>query len=172
MHPAIIPRRELRMSLLRLVALVAGLLILYFALPLRGERWWIGAVLGLAAVVAIAPFTLRRVLRVRGSTRPLVDAIEALVLLVVLLVLGFASVYFAVDRNGGQFEGLETRLDAMYFTVVTLGTVGFGDIHPTGQFARGVVTVQILLDFSLVALSVRVLMAAARERMEQGQAQA
>jgi voltage-gated potassium channel len=43
------------------------------------------------------------------------------VLLAVLLVIG--TIGFA------QVEGLSS-LDAVYFTIVTLGTVGYGDIHP------------------------------------------
>ena len=45
---------------------------------------------------------------------------------------------------------LRTKTDALYFTVTTLATVGFGDVHPTGQVARAIVTAQIV--FNLVFL--------------------
>jgi hypothetical protein len=38
-----------------------------------------------------------------------------------------------------QVSGLNTRTDALYFTLVTMATVGFGDIHAEGQFARAMV---------------------------------
>ena len=39
-----------------------------------------------------------------------------------------------------------TRTDALYFTVTTFTTVGFGDIIPASQGARLVVTAQMILD--------------------------
>ena len=50
--------------------------------------------------------------------------VEAIVLLVAMLVLGFAAVYYAMDADQGQFAGLATRVDSVYFTVTTLSTVG------------------------------------------------
>jgi hypothetical protein len=38
-------------------------------------------------------------------------------------------------------------VDALYFTLVTLATIGYGDITPRGQAARGTVVVQILYSF-------------------------
>ncbi len=35
-----------------------------------------------------------------------------------------------------EFEGVETILDAFYFTIVTASTVGYGDITATSQFGR------------------------------------
>jgi len=41
-----------------------------------------------------------------------------------------------VFRTHGQMSGLETKTDAIYFTVTIVATVGFGDITATGQAAR------------------------------------
>lgn len=62
----------------------------------------------------------------------------------------FASAYLALARQPGQFSGLRTRIDALYFTVITMSTVGYGDISPAGQHARVVVMLQIL--YTLVFL--------------------
>lgn len=59
-------------------------------------------------------------------------------------ILTFAACYWAMATREGQFVGLQTRLDALYFTGVTMATVGYGDIHPSGQVARGVVLVQLV----------------------------
>jgi hypothetical protein len=53
-------------------------------------------------------------------------------------------------REPGQFVGLDTRLDALYFVGVTMATVGYGDIHPSGQLARAVLLVQLV--YTLVFL--------------------
>ena len=40
----------------------------------------------------------------------------------------------------------------------TIATVGFGDIHATGQAARVVVTIQIFLDLIFVGLMARIIL--------------
>jgi voltage-gated potassium channel len=149
----------------RCALIVAALVALYALLPFYGDRWWIGTIVGLVAIAALVPLTFRRVRSVLKSDRPVVEAIEALVVLLVMLVLGFSATYLTLDRAGGQFHGLDSRVDAVYFTVVTLGTVGFGDITATGQLARVVVVVQIAFDFLLIALAARLLVGAARRRV-------
>ena len=140
------------------LALVFG----YVALPLRGGLWWLGAVVGLAAIVATAPLTVRRVHAVRNAEQPVLVALEAIILLVTMLILGFAAIYFAIDTQQAQFEGLSTRLDAVYFTVTTMATVGYGDIHPVGQAARAVTVAHMLLNLIFLGIVVRVLARAAR----------
>lgn len=66
-------------------------------------------------------------------------------------VLVFAASYWSLATRQGQFAGLQTRLDALYFTGVTMATVGYGDIHPTGQLARGTVLVQLVYTFAFLA---------------------
>jgi len=141
---------------------VVGLIAGYILLPLRGDFVWLGALIGLAAIVGTLPLTVRRVQAVRVAEQPTLVAIEALVLLVTMLIVGFAAVYFAVDGRHEQFAGLETRLDAVYFTVTTMATVGYGDIHPTGQAARALAVAQMLLNLVFLGIVVRVLARAAR----------
>jgi len=140
------------------------LLVAYAVLPFRGEWWWVGALLGTALLVGIIPLTVRRVRAVLASERPLVEAAEALVVLLTMLLVGFAALYYAMDRLHGQFSGLDTRLDSMYFTVTTLSTVGFGDITAIGQKSRAAVTAQMLFDLAYVGIAARVLLTAARNR--------
>jgi voltage-gated potassium channel len=151
-----------RRSAARSGGLVCLLVGTYAVLPLRGERWWLGAALGAAVLAATIPVTVRRLGLVLSSDRPVLEALEALTLLLTMLVVGFAAVYFAMDRNADQFVGLDTRIDAIYFTVTTLSTVGFGDITATGQVARLTVTVQILFDLAFVGLAVRAFVVAIR----------
>ena len=72
-----------------------------------------------------------------------------------------------MNRDGTQVAGLATRVDAVYFTVTTLSTVGYGDIHAISQAARVVVTVQILFDLMFLGVLVRVFIGAARKRVNE-----
>jgi len=154
-------RSTARRSLARSVVLVALLMVAFVLLPLRGEWRWLGCTVGLLAIAGTVPITIRRLHAVRRSEQPVVVALEAIVLLVSMLILGFAAVYFAIDFDQDQFNGLATRTDAVYFTVTTLSTVGFGDITATGQVARILVTVQILVDLAFIGIAVRVFARAA-----------
>jgi voltage-gated potassium channel len=150
-------------SVVRILAIVTVLTVLYLLMPLQTDRAWLGLVIGLVALICIAPFAVRRAVAVSNSPTPMLAAAEAILIVVSMLIFGFSSVYLAVGREAAQFEGLDTRIDAVYFTVATLSTVGYGDVHAEGQLARGLVTLQILFDLSLLAVSVKLLLGAARQ---------
>jgi voltage-gated potassium channel len=150
-----------RRTLLKSAVLVIAMGVAYSALPLRGDRWWIGAAAGVAAIIGIMPITVRRLHAVRQADKPVLAALEAVTLLVAMLVFGFAAVYYAIDFDQTQFNGLGTRLDAIYFTVVTLSTVGFGDITATGQAARAIVIANVLTNLIFLGVVVRVMARAA-----------
>ena len=62
----------------------------------------------------------------------------------------FALTYVWLERaSPGAFAELNTRTDGLYFTVATMGTVGYGDVNPVGQAARAVATTQIGFDLVL-----------------------
>jgi hypothetical protein len=147
---------------LRILVLAALLSGVYAVIPLQTDRWWLGLAGGLAALLAITPFTVRRVTAVASSTEPVLAAAEAIVFVVAMLVFGFSSVYLAINRGDGQFVGLSTKVDAVYFTATTLATVGYGDIHAQGQAARMAVTLQMVIDLSVLAITVKALVGAAR----------
>lgn len=87
-------------------------------------------------------------------------------------ILVFAASDWAMAAHHDQFVGLQTRLDALYFTGVTIATVGYGDIHPTGQVARAVVLLQLLYTFAFLVGGVAALrtrnQAMRRQRMSRG----
>jgi voltage-gated potassium channel len=125
--------------------------------------WPAGVLLGAVVVVAMIPFLLRQARRVMSSSQPFLDAARAIALLVTLTVVGFSATHYAIAQHtSGQLEGIHTKLDALYFTVTVLSTVGFGDIHPTGQLARAVVTGQMVFDLVVLAVGVRLVTWAAR----------
>jgi hypothetical protein len=157
-------RRKVSRAVVRCTTILGGLLVAYAVLPLRGRWWWVGALIGSAAIIALLPITMRRIRALLTSEQPMVDVAEGLVILLGILVTGFAAVYYAMDRSGSQFHGLVDRVDSIYFTVTTLSTVGFGDISATGDAARIIVTLQMLFDLVYIGLTVRVLTSVARRR--------
>jgi voltage-gated potassium channel len=135
----------------------AGLILLatvvYFLIPtpsrMREASWAVlfscgTAALGIGIIVAI-----RRLLRAAEQQR-----IRALVMMLCVTVLFFSWTDVVVAKIPGQFVDLHTKTDAVYFSVSTLATVGFGDVHPSGELARAAVTIQIL--FNLVFLGAAV----------------
>ncbi len=128
---------------------VATMVTAYFLLPLdrlgprRPALSWL--LFGLALTL-IALLLLRQVVHVLLG-RPDVRPGLVIPLLMSLSVLVFATAYQALAQRPGELDGIATRLDALYFTVVTLATVGYGDITPHGQAARLVTILQILYTF-------------------------
>ena len=50
-----------------------------------------------------------------------------------------------------EFTGVHTRIDALYLSMATVSTVGFGDASATGQLARAVITGQMAFNIAFVA---------------------
>ena len=79
---------------------------------------------------------------------------------VALIVLGWTLVYWPHLQDGFFITGAlqETSrggfLDALYLSMVTVATLGFGDIVPTDEWLRIAVPVQALLGFALLTAAV------------------
>ncbi|WP_322888048.1 potassium channel family protein [Streptomyces solincola] len=138
----------------------------YFLLPLdlfgphRPSVSWTVFIAALTAVAVMLLGQIRGVLAERRDIRPGVT----IPLLVCLSVLVFSAGYFALAKHPGEFAGLYTRLDALYFTMVTLATVGFGDITAQGQAARLVTILQIVYNFVFLTAAATSLSQWLRER--------
>lgn len=145
---------------------VVGLVAAYAAAPMSGRNRAWGLVVGLGAMTAVIPVLVRRIRAVLETDKPVAEAVAALVMTSTLIVVGSASAYFSLaSARPGQFRGLVTKLDAVYFAVVVMSTVGFGDIAPTGQDARLLVTLHIVVTVSFLGGAVRLLTWAARRRL-------
>ncbi|RFU88512.1 two pore domain potassium channel family protein [Streptomyces triticagri] len=125
----------------------------YFLLPLhsfgphRPAVSWTVFGAGLAVVAAGLLIQIPYAANHRAGTAP-AWILAGLMCFTVLL---FASSYYVLAQHQGEFSGLDTRVDALYFTLVTLATIGYGDVSPTGQSARLVTVLQIV--YSLVFLT-------------------
>lgn len=124
-------------------------------------------VAGLTLLVLLLGWQIRSVVR---SPYPVLRAIEAFVTATVLFVVLFAAGYTSLSESTPDaFTEPVDRLDAVYFTMTVLATVGFGDITPVTGPARMVVTLQMVCGFAFAALVGREFLAAVR-RAQDGQA--
>ena len=120
---------------------------------------WVSLTLGLLVLTAVTAYQVRAILR---SHRPAVRGIEAVAVTVPLFLILFAAAYFLVSQTdpANFSEAPLTRTDTLYFTVTTFTTVGFGDITAVSQFARMIVTVQMILDLIVLGAVIRVFIGA------------
>jgi voltage-gated potassium channel Kch len=162
--PALAPagrRWLIGLAVLRSLAATVVLVGLYYLLPLdhlTSVPLAVTLVAGLLVLLAVAAWQLRLV---TGARYPAARAAEALATTVPLFLLLFASAYFVMARaSPASFSHPLTRTDAIYFTVTTFSTVGYGDITPASQAARLVVTAQMILDLLALGLGIRVFIGA------------
>lgn len=137
--------------------MVVALVIGFYLLPFQRE-WVVCAAFVVVMLLAAGPLAWLSLKRIMTSAYPMVEAVNGLLLVLALLVLSFAGLYLLLAlRTHGQMSGLETKTDAIYFTVTIVATVGFGDITATGQAARALVTVNMLLDLLFLGATFRLL---------------
>ena len=156
-------RRLVLRAALRALATTTALVVLYYVLPLdsKSDAWVVTRlVIGLVAVAGILAWQVRTII---GSEFPGMRALQTLFVAVPFYVLTFAATYFLIaGSDGGNFGAPLSRTDTLYFTVTVLSTVGFGDITPKSEFARVVVTVQMIANLILIGVGLRALLGAAR----------
>jgi len=145
---------------------VTALVLFFVAAPISSDRWWVGVIVGFVVIVGSIPLTVKRIKGVSTSHTPYLEAGLAILMMVAMVTIGFAAVYAALSRRGEEFAALHTKLDAVYFTVTTLATVGYGDIAPTGQLARAVAILQMIVDILVIGVAARLAMRVAGRETE------
>ncbi len=107
----------------------------------------------------------------QSATRLLVPAF-AFLTFYSMLVIVFACIYRIIDRfaDGPQFlinGGAETITfaQALYFSIITVSTVGYGDVVPLSDSVRVVVAIQIICGILLLLFGFTEIFTYARERL-------
>jgi len=165
--PAAQRRRALALCTVRCVLSSALLLTVYFLLPVGGFEPGLSSLIVLSAGAAV--FVVIFAWHVRSITRaahPRLRAAEALVLSILLFIVIFSLAYVGLsDTSPSSFSEPLDHVGGLYFTIATLGTVGYGDIVPKSELARILVASQVLLDLAFVAVTVRTLLSASRRSL-------
>ena len=167
-----VDRRRVRRRVMRSIArtfVVTGAMVAFYVTAPLDQR--LAGAIGVRLLVELIALVLVLVWQIRSvgrSPHPVLRGVEALVVSVPLLVLTFAATYIVVDHNSpGSFTEALSRLDAAYFAVTVLATVGFGDIAPVTEVARSLVMSQMLVDLAFVGLVAKVLVGAVRRRRDE-----
>ena len=161
-------RREIFRSTIFIVAFFVVSLAIFFILPYDGlsnnRQAVLRLVLGLSLLLVVIVVLIRRIL---SAPLPQLKTLEALVVLLVKFICLFAGTYLLISHlDAGAFTEPLTHISALYFTIVTFGTVGFGDITPHSDLARLLVSAQIIIDFVFIAAIIRALVAVAQASLQ------
>jgi voltage-gated potassium channel len=154
-------------SVFRILAASVVLLVLYAVVPVPGTSGvgaLVGLIAGLVAFVAVVGWEIRAIAR---SDHPVMRAVEVIAVTVPMLAVVFAFTYLSLSgEDPASFSEHLTRVDAFYYTVATMSTVGFGDVSAESDAARILVTVQMLFDLALIAGLVRLVILATRTGLQ------
>jgi hypothetical protein len=147
----------------RIVGTTVALLVLYTLVPVPGSSGagvLVGLIGGLAVFAVVVGWQIQSII---SSSNPVIRAVEVVSFALPLLVVVFAFTYLSVSRaDPASFSEDLSRVDSFYFTVSTVSTVGFGDVHAESDAARVLVTIQMLFDLALIAGLVRLVILATR----------
>lgn len=164
-------RRAAFTTALRTAVVLAVLLLVYFAFPIGGFNAANPAAAWVRLIAAVLVFLLVLGLQVRivvAARAPQFRAVEAVVECVVAFHCLFALLYLSMSTTDvAAFSEPLDRVDALYFTASSFTTVGFGDIAPSTQLARAVVTVQMLAGLGIFVMIAKVTFHAADEGLRQ-----
>jgi len=167
-------RREVVKSTLTILGFTVVAIALFFTIPFDGMDNNSYAVarltVGLVVLLLVIVLFLRRILT---APVPQLKAMEALVIVLVKFICLFSGTYLALSHfEPGAFTENLTHTSALYFTIVTFGTVGYGDLAAHSDFARMLVSAQIIIDFIFIAALVRVFVSVAQISLQKDESPA
>jgi hypothetical protein len=153
-------RRMIVRFLVRTTTMVTLLTCAYYLWPTRspaGDGASAARLTGVLLAGGLVALVVRAQLRALRRDPRLIRVVEALLAALYFIVVIFSAVHYAIAVTTDQYVGLETRTDALYFTVTIVSTVGFGDVHAAGTAARALVTAQMLFGLIYIGTVIRVL---------------
>jgi voltage-gated potassium channel len=127
-----------------------------------GDRW-------VLVLFGMLPFL--KLIRYSPALRSLLAALHAerrtlfgCIVILTGAVLLFASLLYAIEHNV-QPEKFGTIPQAMWWAIVTLGTVGYGDVVPVTPLGKIVSVFTIVVGFAMIALPVAIISTAFAEEV-------
>ena len=151
------PRTAAMRSLAQAVMLMVGATLVFFLLPIplvSLDRVIIVTVVFFLGLAGAATLIVRQVVNYRRAAEDGRVRFQGLLVAIWLTVLFFALVYYVLTTSHPeQIDGLHTRVDALYLSISTVSTVGFGDVHAAGQAGRAIASLQMAFNLLFVTLA-------------------
>jgi voltage-gated potassium channel len=165
LEPAV--RRRLIVRTAVHVLTVAVLVVCtYYLAPLEGgnaRSVGIRLAFSLVLVVGIVVWEVRAV---TTAEFPQTRAVQALVFASLMVVVVFASGYLTLSQQQPlAFNEPLQHTSALYFTLTTMTTTGFGDITADRNGSRIVVMVQMVADVAILGAAIKLIVGRARSRI-------
>ena len=150
------------------VALMGASVGLYYLAPLEGGSVPLVAVRVAATLVLLAAAVWGAIRLVGRSDFPVLVTLVTVSAIATLALVAFAATYRLLSADdAAAFNEPLNHTDALYFSLTTTTTVGFGDIAPVSGAARGVVMVQMLANVVVLGGVMQALFHTARRRRDQ-----
>jgi hypothetical protein len=165
--PTGIRRRLIARTVATSTVVMAAILTAYYVVPWNGGPVDVVSfriLVVLAALVIIFALSYRYVTQ---SEYPMLTVFHALAAVVGFALVSFASIYNLLSMDdAATFSEPLSRTDALYFSLTTMTTIGYGDIHAKTGGARIVVMIQMVVDVVVVGVAVRALFQEAQRQVE------
>jgi hypothetical protein len=159
-------KRHLAASAVLSVATIVVMSIAYVFMPEPSESLS-GYELAAAGAIGLVVFSFAVTwlfVRVRSANYPLSGGLFLLAVTIAFFILCFSWIYLVLDQSHpDSFTEPLSKVGAVYFTLSVLTTVGFGDITPTGDTTRGIVSAQMVLGVGLLAIVIKFASQSARD---------
>lgn len=166
--PPPLRRRLIAKTALVCTALVAMVVVLYYLVPWDStdlDEIVVRLGISLGVVVVGTVISIQYILR---ADYPMLRVFEVLAVVVALALASFASAYAYLSHvDSDAFSEVLSRTDALYFSITTATTVGYGDISASTESARVIVMVQMVTNVVVLGVAARSLLYAARKRVDE-----
>jgi voltage-gated potassium channel Kch len=148
----------LRQFAVNALTLASAVVFFYFVpIDIRGVHPLREIVLFVGGLAVLIWLIVRQLIKQMNAGPDPGVRVRSLITLLYPVVVLFALTYYVIQvHSPQQFDGIVTRTDSLYYTVVTLGTVGYGDVHAVGQLAKVVTIIQVAFDLVVIGALIAV----------------
>ncbi|MFD0762349.1 ion transporter [Lutibacter aestuarii] len=114
------------------------------------------ALIALRAIRLLRVFRILKLVRYSGASRILISALKSsrikiivFLFVVILLTIILGTIMYLIE---GPKNGFTSIPQSMYWAIVTLTTVGYGDISPQTPFGQFIASIVMILGYGIIAV--------------------